>query len=91
MSKKIENPTTQAVIYFVAVFIISLILWPLLDSFWSGVITHTEFAYNPKEYIVEPLVFAFIMTLIFYVPIIVKHNKVLKASNKDQTKKAKKK
>ena len=92
MSKKIENPSMQAVIYFVAVLILSLILWPLLDLFWCSVLIHTEFHYDPKDYIIEPLVFAVFMTAVFYIPQIVKYNKSKKKpAKKAATKESKKK
>ena len=85
MSKSIEDPKKQAIIYFVAVLIISFILWPLLDMFWCAIITHTEFKYNPSDYIIEPIVFSVVATLFFFLPLIVRKK------NKDgSTKKSKK-
>ena len=75
MSKKIENPALQALIYFVAILIASLIIWPLLDLLICGVFTHSEFHYAISDYIVEPLIFSVIFTLLFYVPPIVKAHK----------------
>ncbi len=86
MSKKIENPSIQAVIYFVATFVISLILWPLLDMLLGSIFTHAEFVYKPTDYIIEPLVFAAAMTAIFYIPQIIKYNKANKTAPKTKKK-----
>lgn len=75
MSKKIENPALQALIYFVAILIASLIIWPLLDLLICTVITHSEFHYTFNDYIIEPLIFSVIFTLIFYIPPIIKSRK----------------
>jgi uncharacterized membrane protein len=82
MSKKIENVKTQAIIYFVSVFIASLVLFPLLDLFWTNVITHSEFQYNANEYIIQPLIFSVIITLVLYVPLVTRHNKNAKETAK---------
>ena len=75
MSKKIENPALQALIYFAITLIISLILWPLLDLLICAVFTHSSFHYNFNDYVIEPLIFSVIFTLIFYIPPIFKARK----------------
>ena len=75
MSKKIENPALQALIYFVAILIASIIIWPLLDLLICAVFTHSDFHYTFSDYIVEPLIFSVIFTLIFYIPPIIKSRK----------------
>ena len=75
MDKKNENPKTQAVIFFFTTAVISFILWPLLDLFWRTVITHSPFNYTFQDYILEPLIFTAVITLVFYVPPIIKARK----------------
>ena len=43
-----------------------MVIWPLMDLFWAGVITHTEFHYTVKDYIIEPLAFAVLLTPVFF-------------------------
>lgn len=42
-----------------------MILWPLMDLFWCNVITHSDFSYNFGEYIGGPIIFAFVITIVF--------------------------
>ena len=85
MSKTVEDPKKQAILYFIAVLIFSFILWPLLDLFWCAVITHSEFKYNPSDYIIEPIIFSVIATLFFFLPL------VIRKKNKDSATKPGKK
>jgi len=43
-----------------------MIIWPLMDLFWAAVITHTNFVYTVKDYVLEPLAFAVLLTLVFF-------------------------
>ena len=84
MSKTIENTKIQALIYFVTVLIICFILWPLLDMFWCAVITHSEFSYNPSDYLIEPIIFSVLMTLFFYLPVMTRARKNGKKAKKSK-------
>ncbi|MBR3131784.1 hypothetical protein IKG31_04450 [Candidatus Saccharibacteria bacterium] len=61
-----KNRIKSSIIIAAATFIAAMILWPLLDLFWSGVISHSEFIYNIKDYIIEPIIFAVIFGLITF-------------------------
>ena len=66
MAKKIENKFLQILVFWLISAVIAMVVWPLMDLFWAGVITHTEFHYTVKDYIIEPLAFAVLLTLIFF-------------------------
>ena len=65
MGKKIENPIMQAVLFFIISALMAAIIWPLLDLAWAKLITHSDFEYSVGEYVVGPLIFAFIFTIVF--------------------------
>ena len=66
MAKKIENKFLQILVFWAISAVIAMIIWPLMDLFWAGVISHTEFHYTVKDYIIEPLAFAALLTLVFF-------------------------
>ena len=66
MAKKNENTGVQAVCFCVATAIAGMILWPILDIIWCKAFTHSEFVYTVKEYVVQPAIFAVIITLVFF-------------------------
>ena len=66
MAKKIQNKYLQIFLFWLAAAIFAMIIWPLMDLFWAAVITHTEFVYTIKDYILEPLAFAVLLTLVFF-------------------------
>ena len=66
MAKKIQNKYLQIFLFWLAAAIFAMIIWPLMDLFWAVVITHTEFVYTVKDYILEPLAFAVLLTLVFF-------------------------
>ncbi len=78
MSKKGISLKAQALIYFFSVLIMSFILFPLLDMLWCAIITHTNFSYNPQDYILEPFIFSILITLFFYIPVITRKAKTEK-------------
>ena len=78
MAKKIQNKFLRIFIFWLIAAVFAMIIWPLMDLFWAGVITHTEFHYTVKDYIIEPLAFAALLTLIFF---------CFRAFAKDKTKK----
>lgn len=66
--KKIESTSVQyLILQSVAIAVAGMIIWPLFDLFWCGVITHSEFVYSVTEHIIEPIVFGCIMGLVFWV------------------------
>lgn len=78
MSKKKEiklHPAIQAIIYFVTTFIACMIIWPLLDLLWCNVFTHSEFQYNFWTEAAEAAVIAAVLTLVFFLPTILKQSK----------------
>ena len=66
MAKKIQNKYLQIFLFWLAAAIFAMIIWPLMVLFWAAVITHTEFVYTVKDYILEPLAFAVLLTLVFF-------------------------
>ncbi len=67
MSKAIDNPKIQTLIFFATILVLSLILWPLLDFLSSLIFTHSTFAYSVKDHLFEPLLFSALMTLVFFI------------------------
>ena len=66
MAKKIQNKFLQIFLFWLSAAVIAMIIWPLMDLFWATVITHTNFVYTIKDYILEPLAFAALLTLVFF-------------------------
>lgn len=67
MSKAIDNPKIQTLIFFATILILSLILWPLLDFLSCLIFTHSAFAYSVKDHLLEPVLFSALMTLVFFI------------------------
>ncbi|MBR5418929.1 hypothetical protein IK110_01640 [Candidatus Saccharibacteria bacterium] len=67
MSKAIDDPKIQTLVFFVAILVLSLVLWPLIDFLSCLIFTHSNFAYSVKDHILEPILFSALMTLIFFV------------------------
>ena len=61
-----KNRIKSSIIIAIAAFVAAMIIWPLFDLFWAKVITHSDFVYTIKEYILEPAIFALIFGLITY-------------------------
>ena len=59
---RIKSSITIAIVTFVA----AMIIWPLRDLLWNSVISHNNFVYNIKDYIIEPIIFAIIFGVISY-------------------------
>ena len=57
MDKNIRN-------YFIPLLVCGLILWPSLD-YCTSLLTEELFEYSVYDHILEPVVFAFLMTLVF--------------------------
>ena len=66
MAKKIGNKYLQILVFWAISAVAAMIIWPLLDLFWAGVITHSEFHYTVQDYVIEPLAFAVLITLVFF-------------------------
>ena len=66
MAKKIRNKFLRVFLFWLSAAIIAMIIWPLMDLVWAAAITHTGFTYTVKDYILEPLAFAALLTLIFF-------------------------
>jgi len=67
MSKAIDDPKIQTLVFFVAILVLSLALWPLIDFLSSLIFTHSGFSYSVRDHILEPILFSALMTLIFFV------------------------
>ena len=67
MSKTIDDPKVQTLIFFATILILSLVLWPLLDLLSCLIFTHSGFSYSIKDHILEPVLFSALMTLVFFV------------------------
>ena len=63
-----EKPGTFKLyfIQFVAIFVIGIILWPVLDIIYSAVLTHAPFVYTADQYILQPFIFAVIFAILSY-------------------------
>ena len=62
-----KNRIKSSFIMALATFVAAVILWPLFDLFWHAVITHSEFTYTLKDYLLEPALFAVIFGIITYI------------------------
>ena len=51
----------------IAIGIAGMIIWPLLDLLFSKTIENKEFVWSVKDHIIEPLVFALIITNIEFI------------------------
>ena len=67
MSKTISNPFLQFVAYFISCAIAGMIIWPLFDWIICLVFTHSDFSYSVNEYIVQPILFAVVIAIVFTV------------------------
>ncbi|MBR3319527.1 hypothetical protein IKG06_03415 [Candidatus Saccharibacteria bacterium] len=61
-----KNRFLSSIIMALAAFIAAMIIWPLFDLLWAKIITHSEFIYTFREYVVEPAIFAVIFGIIAY-------------------------
>lgn len=62
-----KNRIKSSFIMALATFVAAVILWPLFDLFWHSIITHSEFVYTLKDYLLEPALFAVIFGIITYI------------------------
>lgn len=67
MNKQLEKPIVQALSFFVIALVLAMILWPLFDILMCNFITHGEFKYTVADYIIEPITFSAVMTVVLYV------------------------
>lgn len=64
--KKIENNLVLYWLFnFVCMMIAAMIIFPLLDILWDKFISHSIFKYNIQDYIIEPIIFAAIISTIY--------------------------
>ena len=61
-----KNRILSSILIALATFVAAMIIWPLFDLFWAKIITHSDFIYTAKEYVLEPAIFALIFGLIAY-------------------------
>lgn len=66
MKKITSNKFAKIIIFWALAAVFAMILWPLLDLLWATVITHSDFNYTVQDYIIEPLAFAALLTLVFF-------------------------
>lgn len=62
-----KNRIKSSLVMALATFIAATILWPLFDLLWHAIITHSQFTYTLKDYILEPAIFAVIFGIITYI------------------------
>ena len=64
---KIEKGSVKyLLIEMASISVAGIILWPLLDIAYHGIITHSPFSYSVVEHVVEPIIFGCIMGLVFW-------------------------
>ena len=64
---KIEKGSTKFLFaQMISTAIVAMIIWPLFDLFYCGVIEHSEFHYSVFDHIVEPIIFAIVISLVFW-------------------------
>jgi len=66
LSKIRKNRIKSSIAITIVTFIAAAIIWPLLDLLWSSIISHSNFEYTLKAYILEPVIFAIIFGIIAY-------------------------
>ena len=66
--KNIERGTIKyLVILIIAVAVCGMILYPLFDLIYYKLITNSEFVYSFHKHVIEPIIFAFIYGITFWV------------------------
>ena len=62
-----KNRIKSSLVVALATFIAATILWPLFDLLWHAIITHSQFTYTLKDYILEPAIFAIVFGIVTYI------------------------
>lgn len=70
MNKIKENKILSAIVFFVLASILAVIVRPLLDWFMCENIFHTKFYYAEWKHVVQPVVIAFLVAFLVYLPLI---------------------
>ena len=66
--KKMERGTIKyLVILIIAVAVCGMILYPLFDLIYYKLIANSEFVYSFHKHIIQPIIFAFIYGITFWV------------------------
>lgn len=63
----------EFIICLVITAIIGVILYPIFDFVWCSVVTHSKFSYSLFGDLIEPILFATIISLVLYFPKRKKH------------------
>jgi hypothetical protein len=66
LSKIRKNRIKSSIAIAVATFIAAAVIWPLFDFLWSSLISHGDFVYTLKDYILEPIAFGIIFGIISF-------------------------
>lgn len=66
LNKIRKNRILSSIIMAVAALIAAMIIWPLFDLLWAKVISHSDFVYTLKDYVIEPAIFAVIFGIISF-------------------------
>ena len=61
-----KKGTKYYILLILAVAICGIILYPLLDMLWYKFITHSEFEYSIYEHIVQPIIFALVYGIVYW-------------------------
>ena len=66
--KKIDDKSVQFLIYLIVlVSVFGLIIYPLSDFLIDRFISHTEFIYSLRDHVIDPIVFALIFSITYWV------------------------
>ena len=67
LDKVRKNRILSSIIMAIAAFIAAMIIWPLFDLLWAKIISHSDFAYTLKDYVIEPAIFGVIFGIISFI------------------------
>ena len=66
--KNIEKGSIKyLIILIILISLFGMILYPLFDLVYYKLITNKEFVYSIKNHIIEPIIFGFILGIIFFI------------------------
>ncbi len=64
MEKK--NSKLYYLLFGITTVVMGMILYPILDLIWAKFVTHSPFVYSVRDHIIDPVVFATIITIVYY-------------------------
>lgn len=75
MKKIKENRWLYTLCFAIATSIMGIILYPLFDYLLCKYITNSQFVYSAYQYIVQPILFGFIVSFVIYAPLFNRNKK----------------